>query len=330
MGLLLTISIDSFFWQQFPLWPEFSAFLYNTIKGHSSEWGVSPWHFYFTSSLPRLLFNPLLYILLIPTSLLLPTTRTRSTDILVPVLSFVAIYSILPHKEWRFIIYTIPLLNAAAAAGAGYIYTHRTRSILYRLLTVVLLASIPIMFAASTAMAIISGLNYPGGIAITRLHALANLEQPLVHVHLDNLSCQSGVTRFLQHRTGVLNITPDEALAQTAGQTLWYYDKTDDEERLLDPEFWLRFDYALAEHQEKVVGKWEILDTVYGYSGIRVVRPGTVLERECQDVGSEGLCRTWKMVEGALREKIMRGWWVDVKMEPKIRVLQRQKGSLPV
>src|ERR1051326_6618011 len=59
IGLSLTVTIDSYFWQKFPLWPEWTAFYYNTVEGHSSEWGVSPWHFYFANALPKLLFNPM-------------------------------------------------------------------------------------------------------------------------------------------------------------------------------------------------------------------------------------------------------------------------------
>ena len=41
IGLLATVSLDSFFWQSFPLWPEWIAFYYNTIQGHSADWGGS-------------------------------------------------------------------------------------------------------------------------------------------------------------------------------------------------------------------------------------------------------------------------------------------------
>lgn len=32
--------IDSYFWKQWPLWPELHGILFNVIQGKSSEWGV--------------------------------------------------------------------------------------------------------------------------------------------------------------------------------------------------------------------------------------------------------------------------------------------------
>ena len=32
--------IDSYFWKQWPLWPELHGILFNVVQGKSSEWGV--------------------------------------------------------------------------------------------------------------------------------------------------------------------------------------------------------------------------------------------------------------------------------------------------
>ena len=38
---VITVLIDSYFWQQWPLWPELYGVYFNVILGKSSEWGVS-------------------------------------------------------------------------------------------------------------------------------------------------------------------------------------------------------------------------------------------------------------------------------------------------
>lgn len=37
----LTILVDSYFWGQYPLWPELYGVYFNVYQGKSSEWGVS-------------------------------------------------------------------------------------------------------------------------------------------------------------------------------------------------------------------------------------------------------------------------------------------------
>lgn len=44
----------------------------------------------------------------------------RIRSMLVAPLAFIAVLSALGHKEWRFIIYVVPLVNIAAARGAQW------------------------------------------------------------------------------------------------------------------------------------------------------------------------------------------------------------------
>lgn len=334
IGLLLTIPVDTFFWRTYPkpLWPELEAFWYNTIQGKSSDWGTSPWHYYFLNALPKLLLNPLTSLLLIPVAVINPATRKASTRLLLPLLSFVALYSLLPHKEWRFIIYVIPGLTAVAAAGAAWIWDRRAKSTTYRLLSLALVGSVLASFTASFALLAVSSTNYPGGEAMIRLHSIMANETGVVRIHADNLACQTGLTRFLEH-VPIETASDDAGVLRPTSKLL--VDKTDDADKLLNPAFWVQFDYALAERPEKAIGKWEVLDTVYGFGGVELVRP----ERSSEDARAEeglgqaedgsieqkylhGFWGIWHQLERK-SSPITRGWWIRVKMEPQIRILKR-------
>ncbi|KAF2622760.1 glycosyltransferase family 22 protein [Macroventuria anomochaeta] len=337
IGLLCTVPIDSFFWQSFPLWPEWIAFYYNTIQGHSADWGVSPWHYYFANALPRLLLNPATYLLCIPIAVLNAATRRRSLDLLIPLLSFVALYSFLPHKEWRFIIYVIPGLTAISAAGASWIWTRRSKSAIYALLSLTLATSILFSFTASTALLAISSLNYPGGTALHTLHtSIPHPAKPHFDVYFDNLACQTGVTRFLEAHSAPQTILDVLEAQDSLQERTWAYDKTEDPTVLLDPLFWAKFDYVLAERPEKVIGSWAVVHVVYGFGGVRVLKPGEKSGGQVEEVVGEAetgrgnedwtekVAGVWKRLEGGLRERLLRGYWVEVRMEPRIRILRNQ------
>ena len=73
---------------------------------------VSPFHTYFVAHIPKLLLS----------STFLATigvlVDSRLNALVFQALFFVVCLSFLGHKEWRFIIYVVPLLNVAAARGA--------------------------------------------------------------------------------------------------------------------------------------------------------------------------------------------------------------------
>jgi alpha-1,6-mannosyltransferase len=320
VGLLITVPIDSFFWQQYLLWPEWVGFYYNTILGHSSNWGTSPWHYYLLTSLPKLLFNPLIYTVLVPLAVAAPATRRPAVALLVPGLTFVGAYSLLPHKEWRFVVYIVPAFTAVGAMGASWIWNRRSKSIVYSILSLLLLASVAASFAASSALLVISQMNYPGGEAMTLLREMTiNSSQPL-QVYADNLACQTGVTRFLESRKEKIN-----------GQAKWNFDKTENETSLLDPMFWHQFDYVLVEHQERTIGKWDVVEVVTALDGLRFIRPGMEMEASEDAVdnillqGRHDMWQLWDRIGEVIREKFTRGWWITVKIVPKIKILRRIK-----
>ena len=356
IGVILTVPIDSYFYLSFPLWPELDSFIFNVVHGQSISWGTHPYHYYLTDSLPRLILNPLAFPLLVPFALITRPLRSASISLLLPNLAFILLYSFQPHKEWRFIIYVLPPITATAALSASWIWTRRAKSLAYRLLALSLLASTLASFAASFGMLAVSRLNYPGAEALNRLHARAHGEKKVLSVHMDTLTCMTGVTRFLELPG------PKSPRTSTAkvDDTLWIYDKTDDlmytseeaelssilshnpeQDKLLHPGFWDRFDYVLAERPEKVIGKWEVVGVVNGFAGIEVLRPGEDewMDKEMtlparpiakigwEDVGGETV-RVWRRLEGLVRRYVTRGWWVGVRMEPKIRILKRQEVPL--
>lgn len=393
-GLALTLPIDSYFWQHFqplPLWPELAAFSFNVLSGHSVAWGTHAWHYYFSNALPRLLLNPLTYLLAIPTSLVAPSTRPSSIHLLTPSLAFVALYSLQPHKEWRFIVYVVPALTASAALGASYIWTRRSKAAVFRLLSWALVGSVFAAFVGSSFFLLpVSAANYPGACAVGRVQEfVSGLPLPLpvhranqdgnpnrnrVNVHLGNLACQTGVTRFLQQGSGRGRGRDSDSGSGSNWDWEWEYDKTENETVKSSPSFWAGFDYVLVEaggdEEERVVNasrsgasspssssssssdndddgdgrnplEWEVVDVVWGFAGIGVVRPGQVGSgggggggnggdggrRIEEDVirsilGSEGV-RAWRGGREFARRFLTRGWWVEGKMEPKIKIMRR-------
>jgi len=199
-ALLPTLLLDSLLWRR-PLWPEGEVLLANTVGNMSANYGTSPAGWYFYSALPRAL--SLAYPLALASLPLVP----RAREYVGVALCFVALYSLLPHKELRFILYAAPLLNAGAAAALAHLFARlpprnaktagrRTAAVLGRAAIAASLAGSLALACCFTAAA---RLNYPGAHALLALHASSpprGTRGPRVHVGVE--AAISGVSRFLE------------------------------------------------------------------------------------------------------------------------------------
>lgn len=348
MGLLITVPLDTYFWQAPTiLWPELKGFIYNTIEGHASEWGVSSAHHYVTNAIPRLLLNPASYLVCIPLALWTKSTRTMSLDIGTPLAVFIAVYSLLPHKEWRFIIYITPSLTAIAAAGAAWIWTRRSKVVMYRILAPILALSVVVSLASSLVLLGISAQNYPGADSLVRLHEMVETRQLTIsprtsgeiNIYLDNLACQTGVTRFLQRHNNQYRDERANSSVTVQPRPIWRYEKTTDKTRLLNPLFWEDFDYVIAEDPGRVIGSWQIAVTIRGYAGLSLRDlPDTALSDAggsragAPILGSRSLAQALRRSQdrygewsGTVQQRFTRGYWPRVKLEDKLFILARSE-----
>jgi alpha-1,6-mannosyltransferase len=190
ISLLVTVPIDSYFWETYPLWPEGVVFYFNGVLNKSSEWGTLPMTAYFLSFLPRLL------LISYPLAVVSYIVNARARRLLTPCVLYVLAFSFLPHKEWRFIVYTIPIFTITAAAVVNTVYVKSLKqSTANRGLLAVIGVSMLLSTMASSFMLYTSMYNYPGGQALEALHLLESPEAN-VYVHMDVLTAMTGASRF--------------------------------------------------------------------------------------------------------------------------------------
>eukprot|EP00897_Mesotaenium_endlicherianum_P002825 jgi/Mesen1/2570/ME000162S01701 len=210
VSLAATAGADSLMWRRV-VWPEGEVLFFNTALNKSSEWGVSPSYWYFTSALPRALLGAL------PLAAVGALVEKRVRAYVAPAVAFVALYSALPHKELRFIMPALSLFNLAAATAIARATQERARSARWRLCHLACLSLLGASAAAAAVMSAAAWANYPGGRAITLLHshtrsphylseaARLRLErgsmwspQNATCVHTGVLPAMTGVSRFCE------------------------------------------------------------------------------------------------------------------------------------
>lgn len=189
----LTMFVDSVMWRKL-LWPELEVFWFNSVLNRSSEWGSHPFHWYFTSALPRSLLAAY------PLFMLGILLDRRVLVYIFPVLSFILLYSKLPHKELRFIIGSLPIFNLSAAIAASRIYNNRKKSF-WKYLNIAMLGSLLISLGCTILTFMASYENYPSGYALTALHNTGHLRNNSneLWVHIDTFSAINGISRFCEN-----------------------------------------------------------------------------------------------------------------------------------
>lgn len=254
-SVAVSMMLDSYFWKQRMLWPEGYALFFNVIQGHSADWGTSPPWAYLVQDLPRVLGGAL------PLALVGCARRRASTrtSLLVHIVVHVGLMSALAHKEWRFVMYVVPLCNALAALGLEALWKKR--------IGIFLSMTLLCMSAAFCALATwISMSNYPGGEALVRFHRhIGNWSQSQSQgqvVHIEPLAAMTGVSLFQSTHLA----RPHGSFVPSA-LPAWIYDKN---EHVSDDCAWT---YTLSEHACDGLIYVQEGEPVYAYNGLKIQGP---------------------------------------------------------
>lgn len=285
----VSIFVDSHFWNCLA-YPELEVFHFNVILNKSSAWGTEPWHWYFSNALPRACGGALLLAFLA-----IINAKPRVRPVVFPSVVFVAIYSILPHKELRFIIYTIPAVNAAAAvtitdavragmkamrgcAGSdkerSYVSRRNSalRFLLYLSIFMVAVATMLASMVQTIISTAASRYNYPAAYALRRMHVAEKQtytkqgfcghekNSPVTaFVHVDVDSAMNGISQYVYERSDFSQHSDGKQNCP-----IWTYSK---EENVDDVALRDRFTHLVSERRH-IKGFCLVLSE-NGYSGVR-------------------------------------------------------------
>ncbi|KAG7843544.1 hypothetical protein KL942_000640 [Ogataea angusta] len=262
---LMTMLVDTYFWQEFSF-PEVESFYFNVIEGKSVQWGTEPFHTYFTKYIPKLFILPVVPCLAL-LGLFVPSYLSIKAKIIIfSSWAYILLMSIQPHKEWRFIVYSLPgiLLSASCFLAKIEPRSRLLRNIMFTLVCLV----ISVSYILNIFAGFVSSFNYPGGYALQllndRLSAVmtSHPNSDPIMIHLSVKSRMTGASLFGEIKSSLL-----------------IYDKTEDELKLNDKEFWKHFSYVISDCALESCSycplqndKWSLIDIVEGYHGFNKQR----------------------------------------------------------
>ncbi|XP_054782648.1 dol-P-Man:Man(7)GlcNAc(2)-PP-Dol alpha-1,6-mannosyltransferase-like [Prosopis cineraria] len=216
----LTVLIDSVFWKRL-LWPEFEVYAYGaycsiskTLPGSNIflDNCLSELHMLFIGTSPQRSLVIACCISSFPGGCWLSLFLDGRVDSFIfPVLSFILIYSKLPHKELRFIVSSVPIFTLSASIAANRMnYQLESRVIdmfqynnkkkpFWTLLFFILLGLLSVSVGCSITTFMASYWNYPSGHALKELHRTGVLNDANEQwVHIDTFSAMNGISRFCE------------------------------------------------------------------------------------------------------------------------------------
>ncbi|OAQ27003.1 glycosyltransferase family 22 protein [Linnemannia elongata AG-77] len=315
-SVAIAIAIDSWFWQTW-MWAEGAVFWFNAVEGKSVAWGVSPWYTYFLVLLPKIAG------LALPLALAGTVVEQRLRRYLLPAGVFVTLYSFLGHKEWRFVIYVVPLLNLGAAITLAWILKRKT--IVYKVLAVALLGAVGLNFISSVAQSAISSLNYPGGQALQRLHELDLHRFAAATVHIDGAAAETGCSRFGEIGSSATLPTFSYDAAHNPPFLLhkpWTYSKDETHRHRRD---FLHYTHLLTSQPAFHKDDFVTLEQVNGYAGIQRV-PLSQIKEACPRAFKE-LVSAVSIAVSNPKESVASLWTacspLQVKTEGRIWIMRR-------
>lgn len=105
----IVIGLDSYAHGTLLITP-IAFFKFNVLEGVASFYGTQPWHWYFTMGLPTIMGTFVIpFVFAIIQTLRQPQMYPERMDLMYSILFTLIVYSLQPHKEFRFILPLLPI-----------------------------------------------------------------------------------------------------------------------------------------------------------------------------------------------------------------------------